>query len=290
MPLAPGGARVKIGAYNLTPVETGRFALDGGAMFGIVPKPLWAKVCPPDDRNRITLAARGLLAEGNGRKILIDNGNGPKFTDKQVDIYRLDTSQSDLVSSLRDAGCAPGDITDVILTHLHFDHAGGSTLRENGELVPAFPNAKYYVQRDHWRQALNPTEKDRGSFMADDFMPLKEHNVLEFVEGECELFPGIFLHVMNGHTAAQQLPKFADGKTTLLYCCDLFPTKGHVPLPYIMAYDLRPLVTLEEKKRILNLAAEEDWVVFFEHDPDTVAGKLRRTDKGIVFGSPYGFD
>src|SRR5262249_4400878 len=156
----------------------------------------------------------------------------------------------------RNAGLSPEDITDVILTHLHFDHAGGSTHRVNGELLPAFPRAKYYVQREHWQQAMRPTEKDRGSFMPDDFMPLKDHNVLEFVDGECELFPGISLHVMNGHTAAQQLPKFSDGTTTLLYCCDLFPTKSHIPLPYIMAYDLRPLVTLEEKRKILTSALD----------------------------------
>ena len=174
---------MKIGNYELHPIETRRFALDGGAMFGIIPKPLWGKTNPPDERNRIELAARALLIIGNDRKILVDNGNGPKFTEKQRNIYRLDTSQYELHKSLQYLGLATDDITDVILTHLHFDHAGGSTYRENGELKPTFRNAKYYLQKVHWEQAMRPTEKDRGSFMPDDFMPLKEHSVLEFVEG-----------------------------------------------------------------------------------------------------------
>ncbi len=279
-----------IGNYTLHPIETGRFALDGGAMFGVVPKPLWGKTNLPDERNRIELAARALLIIGDGRKILVDNGNGPKFTEKQRDIYRLDMSQYEMHKSLKLHGLTTDDITDVILTHLHFDHAGGSTYRENGELKPTFRNAKYYVQKAHWLQAMNATEKDRGSFMPDDFMPLKEHGVLEFVDGEFEIFPNISLVVINGHTAAQQLPKISDGKTTLLYCCDLFPTTSHIPLPYIMAYDIRPLMTLEEKKKILSKAVEEDWILFFEHDPVTIAGKVKPSEKGFLFDRPVPFD
>jgi len=281
---------VKIGAYTLHPIETGRFYLDGGAMFGIIPRPLWEKTNPPDARNRIELASRALLVIGNGRNILIDNGNGPKFTEKQIDIYGLDTSTSELHSSLRAKGLSPSDITDVILTHLHFDHAGGSTQRENGKLVPTFPNATYYVQRAHWEQAVHPTEKDRGSFMPDDFLPLNQHGVIRFVEGEIELFPQISLIVTNGHTTAQQLPKIADGERTLLYCCDLFPTASHVPLPYIMAYDLRPLTTLDEKKRVLASAVDNDWMIFFEHDPRNICGKVKRTEKGFSFDAPVPFD
>src|SRR5262249_3514990 len=256
-----------VGDYQLHAIETGRFRLDGGAMFGIVPKPLWSRLTPPDDRNRIELAARALLLVGRGRRILVDNGNGSKFTEKQVDIYRLDTKTSDLTSSLARCGCAPADITDVILTHLHFDHAGGSTVRVDGELRPAFPHARYYVQQANWHQALHPTEKDRGSFMPDDFLPLKEHGVLELLDGEGELFPGISLLIANGHPSGLQLPLISGGTTNVFYCCDLFPTASHLPLPYIMAYDLRPLVTLEEKKKILPRAFEEGWTLFFEHDP-----------------------
>lgn len=259
-------------------------------MFGIVPKPLWSKTNPPDEHNRIELAARALLIVGNGRKILVDNGNGPKFTEKQIDIYRLDMSRYDLKKSLAQHGLTPADITDVVLTHLHFDHAGGSTIRVNGELKPTFPNATYYVQKAQWDQALNPTERDRGSFMPDDFLPLRERGVLQFIEGECELFPNIELLVMNGHTAAQQLPKISDGKTTLLYCCDLFPTASHIPLPYIMAYDLRPLTTLEEKRTVLGRAYEERWILFFEHDPQNVAGTVKATEKGFALNSTIPID
>lgn len=281
---------MKIGQYEFFPIETGRFALDGGAMFGVVPRVLWMKTNPPDERNRITMAARALLILGNGRKILVDNGNGNKFTEKLIDIYRLDHSQYDLNSSLKQYGLTPNNITDVILTHLHFDHAGGSTIKENGVLKPAFANAKYYVQKAHWQQALNPTEKDRASFMPDDYLPLREHGVLELVDGEFDVFPNISLLVMNGHTNAQQLVKVSDGKTTLLYCCDLFPTTSHIPLPYIMAYDLRPLTTLEEKRRILTQAADEDWVLYFEHDPATAAARVTRTEKGYALREKVAFD
>ncbi len=273
-----------IGPYTIHAVETGRFRLDGGAMFGIIPRPLWSKTNPPDERNRITLAARCLLIVGTGRTILVDAGNGDKYSEKQRDIYAFDDAPSTLFASLAALGVAPEAVTDVLLTHLHFDHAGGSTRRVAGELVPAFPNARYAVQRAHWEQAMHPTEKDRGSFMPDDYMPLVHHRVLEFLDGEGEFLPGIDLVLTNGHTAAQQLPKISDGRSTLLYCCDLLPTTAHLPLPYIMAYDLRPLVTLEDKKRILARAVEEDWTLFFEHDPSTAAGKAVRTDKGYAFG------
>lgn len=273
---------MKIGPYEVHSLETGRFALDGGAMFGIVPWVFWSKTNPPDERQRIDLAARCLLIRGNGKNILVDDGNGTKWNDKLRDIYKLDNSQHDIIRSLKQHGLTPDDITDVILTHLHFDHAGGSTTRVNGTVVPTFPNARYYVQKKHWELALQPTEKDRGSFMPDDFLPLKEHGVLELVDGEFELFPGIELIVCNGHTTAQQLPKISDGKTSILFCCDLFPTVSHLPYPYVMAYDVRPLVTIEEKKRILPRAYEEQWILFFEHDPTTEAVTVKTGTKGFV--------
>jgi glyoxylase-like metal-dependent hydrolase (beta-lactamase superfamily II) len=281
---------MRIGKYEIHPIETGRFALDGGAMFGVVPKIMWEKTNPPDERNRIDLAARCLLIRGNGRTILVDNGNGNKFTPKLVDIYRLDNSRYELFDSLRRHGVAPGDVTDVVLTHLHFDHAGGSTIRVDGELKAAFPNARYCVQKAHWEQAMKPTEKDRASFMPDDYLPLMERGLLDLIDGERDLFDGISVVLVNGHTAAQQLPKISDGTTTLLFCCDLFPTIHHVPLPYIMAYDLRPLTTLEDKRRILEQAANEKWTLFFEHDPSVAAGTVRRTEKGFVFGSEVNLD
>ena len=277
---------MRIGPYELHAIETGRFALDGGAMFGVVPRPLWEKTNPPDEKNRITLAARALLLKGNGRTILIDTGNGAKFNEKLTSIYRIDMAEFDLVSSLARLGIAPADVTDVILTHLHFDHAGGATTLANGEAVPTFPRARYCVQREHWLAAQHPTERDKASFFTEDFMPLHDRGVLDFTEGEGEILPGVRVAIVHGHTAALQCPLISDGRTSLLYCADLVPTASHVPLAWIMAYDLRPLVTLEEKRRLLGRAVEEGWILFFEHDAALAAARLARTDKGIVLGDP----
>ncbi|MBW7887008.1 MAG: MBL fold metallo-hydrolase [Bacteroidetes bacterium] len=273
---------MKIHNYTLTPIETGRFALDGGAMFGVVPWVFWSKTNPPDERQRITMASRCLLIRGNGKTILVDTGNGDKWNDKLKDIYRLDTTHSSLEKSLTQAGVLPEEVTDVILTHLHFDHCGGSTKILNGKLQPTFPNAKHYVQKAHWDLAMNPTDRDRASFMKDDFLPLYENNLLHFVEGDQELFPGISLLVCNGHTTAQQLPFISDGEKKMLFCCDLIPTASHIPFPYIMGYDVRPLVTLEEKKRIIPLAEKEGWILFFEHDSETAAVTLQKNEKGFA--------
>lgn len=276
-----------IGNYTLTAIETGRFALDGGAMFGVVPWVFWSRTNPPDDRQRITLAARCLLIRGEGRTILVDTGNGSKWNDKLRDIYRLDQSHSALERSLAAAGVRPEEVTDVILTHLHFDHCGGSTKFVDGALVPTFPNAKHYVQQDHWDAAMHPTDRDKASFMKDDYMPLYERGMLTMVDGEQELFPGISMVVCNGHTTAQQLPLISDGTKTMLFCCDLVPTASHVPLPYIMGYDLRPLTTLEEKKRLLPRAAKEGWTLFLEHDPDTAAITIKETEKGLAVNERF---
>jgi glyoxylase-like metal-dependent hydrolase (beta-lactamase superfamily II) len=278
---------MKIGNYELHAIDTGTFALDGGAMFGVVPKTLWEKAITPDEQNRIRMAARALLLVGGGRTILIDDGNGSKFNEKLVSIYKIDSRRHDLISSLGEHNISTSDITDVILTHLHFDHAGGSTFRDsNGVVKPTFPHAKYYVQREHWEAAQKPTERDKASFFPDDYMPLYEHGLLNFTEGEGEILPGITCRFCNGHTSALQAPLIADGKTSLLYVADLMPTIAHVQLPWIMAYDLRPLVTLEEKRRILNQAVDENWILFFEHDASVQTCRLQRTEKGIVAVNP----
>lgn len=274
---------MNIGPYTLTSIETGRFALDGGAMFGVVPWVFWSRTNPPDDRQRITLAARCLLIRGGGRTILVDTGNGSKWNDKLKDIYRLDTSTFSLRTSLAAAGVTPEEITDVILTHLHFDHCGGCTYRAaDGSLSVTFPNARHYVQKAHWELSQDPSDRDRASFMPEDFMLLHERGLLTLVEGEQELFPGIAVVVCNGHTMAQQLPVITDGKETLLFCCDLVPTTSHIPFPYIMGYDLRPLVTLEEKKRLLPRAEKEGWILFLEHDPETTAVRIQQGPKGLA--------
>jgi glyoxylase-like metal-dependent hydrolase (beta-lactamase superfamily II) len=275
---------MKIGSYEVTGIETGTFALDGGAMFGVVPKPLWERSHPADSRNRIRMSARALLVRGEGRIILVDTGNGNKYDAKFREIYALDETATDLERSLRASGVAPEDITDVVLTHLHFDHAGGATRRIGKDVEPAFPNARYYVQRAHLEAALAPTERDRASFLHDDFQPLIRNRQLLQVDGERELFPGFRVITMSGHTTALQCPLIADGQTSLLYCADLIPLHTHCQLPWIMGYDLRPVVTLEEKRRILTRAAEERWVLFFEHDPDIAAGRVDRTEKGFRFG------
>lgn len=277
---------MRIGSYEIHSIETGHFALDGGAMFGVVPKPLWEKSNPPDEKNRIALAARALLLIGNGRKILVDVGNGNKYGEKLTSIYKFDTAKFDLLSSLKRHNILPTDITDVILTHLHFDHAGGSTYNDNGEVKPTFPKARYYVQGEHLQAAKNPTERDRASFFNEDFMPLQSHGQLQQTEGEGDIFPGISVRIVHGHTTALQCPVITDGTTTLFYCADLMPTTSHVNLPWIMAYDLRPLVTLEEKRKILDQAVDERWILFFEHDPVTAAVRVMRTEKGIVVDSP----
>jgi glyoxylase-like metal-dependent hydrolase (beta-lactamase superfamily II) len=272
---------MRIGPYHLHAIETGRFGLDGGAMFGVVPRTLWEKTNPPDEKNRISLAARALLLVGEGKKILIDVGNGSKLSDKHRAIYNIDTTQFDLTSSLKKKGFSPEDITHVILTHLHFDHAGGSTVEKDGEIVPTFPRARYYVQRDHWRAATHPTERDRASFFTEDFMPLQFHGVIEHTDGEGEILPGISVRLMHGHTPSLQCPVISDGTTTVFYCADLMPTIAHIQLPWIMAYDLKPLTTLEEKRAILSQAVEESWILFFEHDPQVAAARVLRTEKGF---------
>ncbi len=277
---------MRIGDYELFAIETGTFALDGGAMFGVVPKTMWEKTNPPDEKNRIPMAARALLLVGDERRILIDVGNGAKMNERLSAIYKIDSSKNDLLSSLKVKNISPGEITDVLLTHLHFDHCGGSTYRDGKALKPTFPNARYYVQREHWEWAQKPTERDKASFFPDDFMPLYERGILHFTEGEGEILPGISCRICSGHTTALQAPLISDGKSSLLYVADLMPTISHVQLPWVMGYDLRPLVTLEEKRRILNEAVDGNWTLFFEHDPFVQICRLQRGEKGIVAVDP----
>ncbi|MCS7176661.1 MAG: MBL fold metallo-hydrolase [Candidatus Kapabacteria bacterium] len=279
---------LQIGRFQIDVVETGRFGLDGGAMFGVVPKPLWEKAYhPADPMNRIPMAARALLIRWDSHAVLVDTGNGSKMSEKQRQIYAIDSSQYSLERSLSYLGLSPEDITAVILTHLHFDHAGGSTYYSpTGELLPTFPKARYYVQRDHLLAARHPTEKDRASFIPEDFEPLASLGLLELLEGEGELFPGIYLLLTHGHTRAMQLVLVSDEGRHLLYCADLCPTAAHIPYPYIMAYDNFPLTTLEEKKRILPRAYEEGWILCFEHDAFVQAGRLQVTPKGFALAEP----
>lgn len=278
---------MQIGDYKLTVINSGYFKLDGGAMFGIIPRPLWEKTNPPDNLNRIKLTTRNLLLQGNGRNILIDTGMGNKWDEKSRSIYDIDQEAVSIQSELLKIGLMPEDITDIVLTHLHFDHTGGSTKIENGELVPTFPSAKYYVQKQNLDWAMNSTEKDRGSYIRDNFIPLVEPRVLDLIHGNTKFDKNIEFIVVNGHTFGQQIIKISDTSNTLLYCGDMIPTASHIPLPYIMGYDLQPLVTLSEKKDLLHKAAEEKWMLFFEHDPETTMATVTKTDKGFKAVKKY---
>ncbi len=272
---------MQIGKYKLQIINSGYFALDGGAMFGIIPKPLWQRTNPADDVNRIKLATRNLLLSSNNRNILIDTGMGNKWDEKSKNIYAIDQSEFSLENQLKAVGLNTSDITDVILTHLHFDHTGGSTVYSNGKLVPAFPNAKYYVRKKNYLWALNPSDRDKGSYIKDNFIPLMEHGMLNLLNDEVDFDDEISFIIVNGHTFSQQLVKIYDSSNTIVYCCDLFPTTGHIPIPYVMGYDLQPLVTVEEKKKILSSAVKENWKLFFEHDPDYALAEITTTEKGF---------
>lgn len=272
---------MKIGNYNVYTIETGTYALDGGAMFSIVPKTIWNRKNPADERNRIDLALRCLLIVGDGHNILVDVGIGDKFSKKYSEIYKIDFTQNSLLKSLAKHNLAFEDITDVILTHLHFDHAGGATFIDNGTLKPTFSNATYYIQKDNIVLAGNPTKKDVGSYRKENFEPLDNTGKLKIIEGHTELFPGISLIISNGHTTGQQLVKVSDDNNTLIYCADLIPTISHLPASYIMSYDLYPLTVIEEKINILNDAANEDWILFLEHDLNVEAVKVQKGEKNF---------
>lgn len=272
---------MKIGKYKLSIIESGFFGLDGGAMFGIVPKPLWEKTIPADDSNRIKLSTRQLILESESKKIIIDTGVGDKWDEKMKSIYAVDEKIS-MNSALTSIGLKAEDITEVILTHLHFDHTGGSTILDNGKLVPAFPNAKFYVQKQNYDWAIKPSDRDKGSYLNENFLSLFEEGVLNFINGNESFDNEIEFIVVNGHTFGQQMVKISDSRNTILFCADLIPTVSHIPLPYIMGYDLQPLVTLQEKKKYLKLALDENWKLFFGHDPEYALATVKIFRDGYI--------
>jgi len=279
---------MKIGDYNIHLIRTGLFRLDGGAMFGVVPKPLWSRTNPADDANRIQMCTNSLFLDNGKKKILIDTGMGHKLSKKMNEIYAVDFSENTLINSLDKLNIKREDVTDVLLTHLHFDHTGGSTYYdEEKQLKITFPNATHYVQEKHLEWAQNPTERDKASFITNNFEPLVENKILKTVKGEYKFDEFISTIPVNGHTRDMQMVKISDGENTILYAADLFPMSAHVPLPYIMGYDLFPLVTLEEKRKHLAEAVEKDWVLFFEHDPFTPAAKIGLSDKGFFIKESF---
>lgn len=261
----------KLGHFNLYTIETGDFKLDGGAMFGVVPKTLWSRGIPADENNRITMTMRCLLVESTktGRLYLIDNGVGTKFSEKMMGIYEIDFSKKNLESSLKSHGFSPADITDIIFTHLHFDHCGGTTyFNENGELLHTFSSANYHVNKRHWETATNPNAREKASFLAENITPIQETDRLNLVQDYHEFEDGLSTYIVNGHTIGQQLPLLKGDDKTLLFAADLLPTHVHVPLPWVMGYDMYPTETLLEKERFLKQASSEQWLIYLEHDTD----------------------
>lgn len=277
---------ITIGTYQIDVVETCRFGLDGGAMFGVVPKNLWERAyAPADPKNRIPMAAKAMLIRNGDQVILVDTGNSPFMAPKLLDIYGIDFSEYTIEGSLSKLGVKPEDITDVILTHAHFDHAGGAVIETAEGLLPRFRQATYYLQKQHLAWAQQPSVKDRASFMPEMFLPLAEHGVLELTDGEDELFPGIHVLPMHGHTPFMQTVLVTDGSKTLYYPADLMPTGAHVPVPYGMAYDNHPLTTIEEKQKIHPRMVDEQWIVVFEHDALRQAATVVRGERGIHLGT-----
>jgi len=264
---------MNVGDFKLYSLFDGYFGLDGGAMFGVVPKPLWEKTNPPDERNRIKLALRPLLIITPKERILIDTGIGDKYDQKFADRYRIERPDN-LHNSLKNNGLDERNISMVILTHLHFDHCGGSTRNEGGKIVPTFPNARYFVQEAEWNEALNPNRRSRASYLPENFLALKEAGQLELLNGSVEILPGIELIHTGGHTRGMQIVKISSGSQTALFWSDMIPTRGHIPVPYIMGYDLYPLDSMEQKEKLLRQAIAEGWISFLEHDPEVVAGRI----------------
>lgn len=274
---------MKLGAFDIYPVSDGRFRLDGGAMFGVVPKVLWEKCCPADEFNRIPLSLTALLIRANGKNILVDTGLGPKEDEKFQRMFSVERTPT-ILESLKRLGLGPGDINLVINTHLHFDHAGGNTIREaDGSVRPAFPKARYVIQRGEFEDAARANERTKASYRSDNFAPIVHINQWEFLYGDTEVVPGVTAVVTAGHTRCHQSVKIESEGETAFFLGDLIPTVSHLPLPYIMGYDLFPIQTLETKRWVLDRAFEEQWLLLFEHDPLVQGGYVRKDQEGKYF-------
>lgn len=272
-----------IGPYRVHFVFGGRFRLDGGAMFGVVPKVLWNRVSPADERNRIRMRMTCLLIEGEGRRILVDAGSGTKIDAKFRDIYAVEEPEA-LLPQLASLGLKPEDIDTVALTHLHFDHCGGGTTRgPDGVVAPTFPKARYLVRTQEWRDAHHANERNRASYLSENYDPLEASGQLVLHDGDIEILPGVSMKVLPGHTLGHQGCFFDIPGERALYTVDLVPTVAHLPLPFIMGYDLYPMTTLETKRAILRDATREGWLFLLEHDPDHLAVRVSGTEQAVQF-------
>jgi glyoxylase-like metal-dependent hydrolase (beta-lactamase superfamily II) len=263
-------------------INAGHFKLDGGAMFGVVPKSMWKKLNPPDENNMCNWAMRCMLIEDEGRLILIDNGMGNKQDEKFFGYYFLNGNDT-LEKSLQKYGFSKGDITDVFLTHLHFDHCGGSIEKVDDKLIPAFKNATYWSNENHWEWATNPNDREKASFLKENILPIKESGKLKFIEIKegIEFSKNIHIRFVNGHTESMMLPQVKYKDKTIVFMADLLPSVAHIPIPYVMAYDTRPLETLKEKKSFLEEAQQKNFILFFEHDPEIECCDLQLTERGM---------
>ena len=263
-------------------LNTGFFKLDGGAMFGVVPKSIWNKLNPADENNLCTWAMRCLLIEDDDRLILIDTGIGDKQDEKFFRHYYLSANRS-LNELLAEKGYSVADVTDVFLTHLHFDHCGGAVIRKDDKLLPAFPNATYWSNEQHWKWATEPNEREKASFLKENILPLQDSGRLKFIDinNESRFSSNITVKFVDGHTRAMMIPHITYRSRTLVYMADLLPSAGHIPIPYVMAYDMFPLTTLNEKKAFLEKAVNANYILFFEHDPLNECCELQQTDRGI---------
>jgi glyoxylase-like metal-dependent hydrolase (beta-lactamase superfamily II) len=275
-------------------IETGLFKLDGGAMFGVVPKTLWQKTNPADENNMCTWALRCLLIEDGKRLMLIDTGIGDKQSEKFFSHYHLQGNDT-LIGSIRKAGFHEDDITDVMLTHLHFDHCGGAIAwnTQKDGYRPVFKHAIYWSNAPHWQWATIPNAREKASFLAENILPIQESGQLKFVERtgsfSAEAFPNIDLLFVDGHTDSMMIPHIKYKGKTIVFMADLLPSVGHIPLPYVMGYDTRPLITLEEKGSFLNTAATENFVLFLEHDSVNECCTLQHTEKGVRLAETFAF-
>ncbi|MEI6884373.1 MAG: MBL fold metallo-hydrolase [Bacteroidota bacterium] len=267
---------------KLHPIDTGNLKLDGGAMFGVVPKVMWSAMYPCDENNLCNWSMRCLLVETEGRRILIDCGIGNKQSEKFFSNYHLNGDDS-LDKSLAAAGFTADDITDVILTHLHFDHCGGAVKWNDNKTgyLPTFKNAIYWTSRQQWEWAVNPNNREKASFLKENILPIKEQAKLNLVEKETEIYPGITLRLFFGHTEGQVIPFIRTSEKTVVYMADLLPAAAHVPLPYVMAYDTRPLLTLDEKEAFMKEASENSYILFLEHDIYNECCTVHATEKGV---------
>ncbi|MCX6280453.1 MAG: MBL fold metallo-hydrolase [Bacteroidetes bacterium] len=263
-------------------INTGNLKLDGGAMFGVVPKVMWSKLYPCDENNLCNWSMRCLLVEDGQRKILIDCGIGEKQSEKFFSNYYLNGDDS-LDKSLAALGFTADDITDVILTHLHFDHCGGAVKwnEDRSDYIPAFPNATYWTSRQQWDWATNPNNREKASFLKENIYPIKEKGRLNLVDKDTEIYPGIVLRMFFGHTEGQVLPHLRYGDKTIVYMADLLPSAAHIPLPFVMSYDTRPLITLMEKEIFMKEAAQKGYILFFEHDILHECCTVQETEKGV---------